>query len=283
MRRSFSWLLIILLLSGCARLDAIPYAPPQTAATWLTIQPYAALKIGALEIVLVQPSTTFFVYLLGIVAISAGLYFFRIRQGQRSRAWWGVALVLWGAGALLAGTSYEAFSYAIKCAGRPACVWTSWWEVLYLILSVASVDAMLVAEAYACTVGRLRRVLILYAAANLAAYGVIALIGALIPVKFLISFELLILFAAPTILLFFILNGWRYVKLRDRMDLALLAAWAWLALTLGAYFVYLMLGTTGTLWARGIWFSENDVLHIGLIVWMIYLARVVAPQVRDAA
>jgi hypothetical protein len=67
------------------------------------------------------------------------------------------------------------------------------------------------------------------------------------------------------------------------MDLALLGAWAWLALTLGAYFIYLMLGFAQTLWARGIWFSENDVLHIGLIIWMIYLARVVAPQVKDAA
>ena len=142
---------------------------------------------------------------------------------------------------------------------------------------------MLVAEAYACATGRLRRGLIIYAAANLAVYVAIALIGALVPVKFLISFELLILFAAPTILLFFILNGWRYAKFRDRMDLALLGAWAWLALTLGAYFGYLMSGITQTLWARGVWFSENDVLHIGLIVWMIYLARVVAPRVRDAA
>jgi hypothetical protein len=282
-RRSLPWLLPLLLLSGCARLDAIPYSPPQTAATWLTIQPYATIKIGALEIILIQPSTTFFVYLLGVVAIGAGVYFFRIRQGQRSRVWWGIALALWGTGALLAGTSYEASSYAIKCAGRPACAWTSGWEVAYLILSVASVDAMLVAEAYACATGRLRRVLIIYAAANLAAYVVIALIGALVPVKFLISFELLILFAAPTILLFFVLNGWRYAKFREPMDLALLGAWAWLALTLAAYFVYLMSGTTQTLWARGLWFSENDVLHIGLIVWMIYLARIVAPRVVDAA
>jgi hypothetical protein len=51
--------------------------------------------------------------------------------------WWGVALVPWDAGAL-AGTSYEAFRYAAKCAGRPACVWKSGWELLYLILSVAN-------------------------------------------------------------------------------------------------------------------------------------------------
>ena len=226
MKRKYPWLLPLLLLTGCARLDAIPYTPPQTAATWLTIQPYAAIRIGALEMILVQPSTTFFVYLLGVLAIGAGLYFFRIRQGQRSRVWWGVALVLWGAGALLAGTSYEAFSYAIKCAGRAACVWTSWWEVLYLILSVASMDAMLVAEAYACTTGRWRRALMIYAAANAAVYAAVVLAGALVPAKFLVSFELLILFAAPTILIFFILNGWRYARLKDDMDLALLGAWA---------------------------------------------------------
>ena len=283
MRRSLSSLVALLLLTGCARLDAIPAAPPQTAATWLTIQPHAAIKIGVQEIILVQPSTSFFVYLLGVLAIGAGLHFFRIQDGQRSRVWWGIALVLWGAGALLAGTSYEAFSYALKCAGRPACVWTSWWEVLYLILSVASVNAMLLAEAYACAVGKRRRALTIYAVANAAVYAAVVLTGALIPVKFLISFELLILFAAPTILMFFMLNGKRYARLRDDMDLALLGAWTWLALTLGAYFLYLMLGITQTLWATGFWFSENDVLHIGLIVWMIYLALVVAPRVRDAA
>jgi hypothetical protein len=44
MRRSLPWLLPLLLLTGCTRLDAIPAAPPQTAATWLTIQPFAAIR-----------------------------------------------------------------------------------------------------------------------------------------------------------------------------------------------------------------------------------------------
>ena len=128
MRRPIPWLLTLPLLAGCTSLDKIPSDPSQTTATWLTIQPFARITIASQEIILVQPSTTFFVYLLGVVAIGAGLYFFRIRAGHRSRLWWGIALIFWGVGALLAGTSYEAFSYAIKCAGRPACVWTSWWE-----------------------------------------------------------------------------------------------------------------------------------------------------------
>jgi hypothetical protein len=61
----------------------------------------------------------------------------------------------------------------------------------------------------------------------------------------------------------------------------LLIAWIWLILTLAAYFVYLILGITPALWKRGIWFSENDVLHISLIIWMLYLARVVAKTVKD--
>jgi len=44
MRRPLPWLLPILLPTGCPRLDAIPASPPQTAATWLTIQPVAAIR-----------------------------------------------------------------------------------------------------------------------------------------------------------------------------------------------------------------------------------------------
>ena len=282
MRRSFLCFSTLLLLSGCGRLDSIPYSPEQTPATWLDIQPFTKLKMGSMDVVLVQPGSTVLVYVLGVLAIGVGLYFLRIRKEQRSRLWWGVALALWGLGALCAGTSYEAFSYAIKCAGRETCIWTSWWEVVYLILSVASVDAMMLAVAYSCAVGKQRRALSVYALLNVVLYTVIVLIGAFVPVKFLISFELLILVAAPNVLIFFVINGWRYYRRKGDMDLALLGAWAWLGVTIGAYLLYFLLDITQTLWARGIWFSDNDVLHIGLIIWMIYIARVVSHRVKDA-
>lgn len=286
MKRTFGstvlWLTGLLLLSACGRLDSIAYHPKQTPETWLTIQPFVTVKIGAEEIILVQPSSTVLVYLLGIVAIGAGLYFWRIRDSHRSRTWWGLALLLWGLGALFAGTSYQAFSYEIKCAGREVCAWTSWWEVIYLMLSAASVDAMVVAEAYSCARGKWRNVMGFYALVNAALYMVVVLIGVLVPIKFLISFELLLFVAAPNILILFVLNGWRYYKLKDPMDLALLGTWLWLGITLGAYFLYLVLDITHDLWALGVWFSENDLLHIGLILWMVYIARVVARRVVDA-
>ena len=130
MRRASLWILGLVLLAGCGRLDSIPYQPKQTPDAWLTIQPYANLRVGSEDIILVQPSSTVLVYLLGIVATGAGLCFWRIRGKHRSRAWWDLALLLWGLGALFAGTSCQAFSYEINCAGREFCAWTSWWEVI---------------------------------------------------------------------------------------------------------------------------------------------------------
>ena len=271
----------ILLLAGCDTLNTIPFSPPQTPDTWLAIQPYMKIQFGVREIHIVQPSSTVFVYALGILAIAVGLYFLKIRNGQYSRLWWGIALLLWGVGALFAGTSYEAFSYEIKCAGRENCIWTSWWEVSYLVLSVASVNAMALAEAFSSTAGKLRIWLSFYAFVNLGLYIIVTLIGALIPIKFLISFELLLVFNAPSILLFFILNGWRYLKFREKLDLALLGTWIGLGIIIGVYFLYFVLGITQKLWSQGIWFSENDVLHIGLILWMLYIGLVVAPKMKD--
>ena len=275
------WLVVPLLLSGCGRLDSIPYEPRQTPDMWLAGQPSVEFGLGSQRLILVQPSSTVLVYLLGIVAVGAGHYICRIRDGHRSRAWWAIALALWGFGALFAGTSYQAFSYEIKCAGREVCAWTSWWEVIYLILSAASVDAMVVAVSYSSTAGRWRKRLQRYALVNAAFYTAVVWAGAFLPVKFLISFELLLLVAAPSILTLFGLSIWRYRAFKQPLDLALLGTWLWLGITLGAYFIYLILGVTHDLWSRGIWFSENDVLHIGLILWMIYIAMVVGPRVAD--
>jgi hypothetical protein len=268
-------------LTTCQQIESIPYSPRQTPETWLNIQPFIEFHIGSTTTLIVQPTTSAIVYLLGLITIGAGLYFLYIRHAQRSRFWWGLALILWGGGALLAGTSYEAFSYQIKCAGREACLWTSGWEIGYLVLSVASVNAMLLAQAYACATGQGRRALMTYAFLNFTVYALTVLIGLVVPIKFLISFEWLLIVTAPTIVLFIILNGWRYRRFKQSKDLALLGAWAWLAVTIGAYFWYLISGLTQNLWAQSIWFSENDVLHIGLIIWMIYLALIVAPRVED--
>jgi len=274
-------LIFTLFMASCGRLDTILYDPPQTPQTWLQIQPYAEIYFGNQTIIFVQPSTSAIVYLLGILTVGIGIYFLRIRQGQRSRLWWGIALLLWGIGALLAGTSYEAFSYAIKCAGREFCLWTSWWEIAYLLTTVWSIDAMTVAMACSSAYGKLRNALTLYGLINGVAYLILVLIGVFVPVKFLISFEFLLVLGFPSFLVFFIINVWRYRKYKLSTDLAFIGAWLWLAVTVAAYFIAYSAGMTQALWAKGIWFSENDVLHIFLIAWMLYLGIVVASRVTD--
>jgi hypothetical protein len=277
MKRTAYILALLITLTACGQLDSIPYTPAQTPETWLQIQPYAQFK----NIIFIQPSTSIIVYLLGIITIWVGFFFLKTRNGQRSRLWWGIALLLWGIGALLAGTSYEAFSYAIKCAGRDACLWTSWWEVLYLIASVWSIDAMMLAVAHSSTTGKVRAALSVYALLNAVIYFIVVIVGAFIPVKFLISFELLLAVAAPSIIAFFVINGLRYAKLKQPLDLLYLGTWIWLAITIAAYFLYLISGNTAALWAKGMWFSENDVLHIGLILWMLYIRFSLASRVTD--
>ena len=272
---------IILALTGCASLDSIPYSPRQTPQSWLQIQPFLEVELGKLELILVQPSSTIFVYLLGILAMAVGLYFFKVQRGQLSRSWWGIALILWGLGALFAGTSYQAFSYEIKCAGKEICSWTSWWEVIYLILSAASIQALVISGAYSSCMGKCRKVLLVYAVLEFMLYVVLVTVGVLTLTKFLISFDLLLIVTAPNILFLFILNGRRYLKTRNRMDLLLAATWIWLGLVIGIYYIYLVLGLTEHFWVQGIWFSENDLLHLGLISWMAYIALAAAERIRD--
>lgn len=275
------FLFSLLILSGCNRLDSLLYVPQQTGNDWLNNQPFLAIELASKKFILVQPSSTVIVYFLGVLTIAVGVYFIRIKDRYLSRKWWGIALLLWGLGALLAGTSYQAFSYEIKCAGYEYCIWTSWWEIIYMIFSVASVNAIILAISYSSAVGKIRKRMSFYAIANFGIYVTISLIGALVPLKFLISFELMLIFLAPSIIFLFVLNFDRFRKQHNKKDLALLVTWLWLGVTVGAYYLYFVLGITEILWEKGVWFSENDVLHIGLIIWMLYIAIGLDKKIED--
>lgn len=282
-RRRLSALLPLITASACGRLESIPKDPAQTPENWLASQPFVEFTVASRRILVVQPSTTVIVFALSVLGLVIGARLLRNQKGQLSRFWWGAGLVLWGVGGLLAGTSYEAFSYAIKCEGRATCAWTSWWEIVYLILTACSVNAMMIGEAHACAERDWLPVIGFGASVGALAYTLVVLVGALVPIRFLISFELLVLVAAPCILVCIGLRALRWLRSRARADLALLGTWLWLVLTTCAYYAYLVLDIPRTLWSRGIWLTENDVLHVGLIAWMFSIALVVVPRLRDEA
>ena len=164
---AFIFLLVLIVLIYCNQLDKIPFFPEITPGEWCVNQPCMELEFFSLTIMLVQPSSTFFVYLLGFITIAIGIYLLRIKKNQKFISWWGIALLLWGIGAILAGTSHQVFSCEIKCAGRAFCIWTSLWEIFYLIFSVGSVNAMLMAQAHLGERDKWGKIMAGYAICNL--------------------------------------------------------------------------------------------------------------------
>jgi hypothetical protein len=260
-------------------MNELLFEPPTTPEQWCEIQP--CFEIGS--VTFTQPLGSILVYLLALLWIAGGVYFWRIRDGQRSREWMALALALGGIGAGLAGTSYQFLGYELKCAGRDLCLWTNWFEVGYMMLQAASTSAMLIAVAYACTTGALRLWLLIYAVSNTVVYTTLATYGALTGTRFLISFELLMVFAAPGLLFILVIAALRWLRHRDSMDLAMIGAGIWLTVTVAAYSAYLAAGFTASLWnaGNGFYLSENDVLHIGMILFITYLVAVVANRLRD--
>jgi hypothetical protein len=87
--------------------------------------------------------------------------------------------------------------------------------------------------------------------------------------------------STPVLLVACLLNAWRYYVFSECMDFVLLGSWSLLLFTIAAYWIYNKSGYTKKLWSKGIWFSENDVLHVFLIFWILYIAIFVAEHIKD--
>lgn len=267
---------IALLLAGCGRVDELVYQPPTTPAEWCAQRP--CVEVGG--ITLAEPWSSALVFALALLWLGVGVYFLITSRGQRSRTWFGTSLVLGGLAAGSAGISYQAFSYELKCAGRDVCALTNGYEIAYSLLQVASMSAMVVAVAFALASARARRVITVYAALNLIVYVIVTIVGVMTPSAFLLSFELLLLFAVPALVIAAVLAIKRWSESLARRILWVLVL---LVLVQVAYLVYFALGITESLWASGIYFSANDVLHVGMLAWLAVTAWALGPTLNDRA
>ncbi len=277
MKYRLTLIVVCLLASGCGRIEGIGYHPPVAAVDWCADQPC----LEVMGIVLSQPTSSLLVFVLALFSIFVGWRFLRTLQGQKARFWWGISLLLGGIGALVAGISYQAFGFEIKCAGLEYCTWTSWWEIAYELLTVMSSSALLLAVAHSCFPSKWIKISSVVAMLNIPMYIVVLGAGLMSSDRVMLSFEMMLLFTAPFYVAILVLNIIQ--QLRKPTEILKSYIWSWIILfsTLAAYFSYMMLGFTQDLWRNGIWFSDNDVLHVGMILWIFHIWKLILPLVKD--
>jgi hypothetical protein len=270
--------LIIILITLFNQFDVMKLMPLMTPEEFLGSQPY--VMIG--DIVMTQPSSSLIVYGLGLFIIALGIHFLRYRNEQESKKWWGYSMILWGVGTILAGTSYQAFGYQIKAVGHEYTNFTDWWEVIYLLLTGISISLMGRGMSYCIAVGKTRRSMQLVADASMYLYGAILLVGSIVPVKLLVTYELFNLVFMPQFIWFFALSIINYRKGKKELDRRFIHGWILFIIVNGSYYVYYWLGLSElVLDATNLWFNQNDVLHVMVFVWMAFIWGKISKDMKD--
>jgi hypothetical protein len=249
--------------------------PLITPLEYLSSKPY----IEVFNWIIIVPSSTFFIYFLGVQTILLGVSFLRNKPSV-AQTWWGISMIFWGLGALLAGTSYQGLGYELKCVGQEYCLHTSWFELAYYYFTGISIGALGIGIAYTILPQEKRGFLFTYSNIAIVLYTFILVLGSIVENRFLVSYELFTLFFMPLFLIFFIYNIKQYNRQHDPLNKTLITTWILFLVVNLSYYVYFFLGIGESLYTnKGIWFSANDVLHVALIIWMGYLQFYVKKQI----
>lgn len=249
--------------------------PNITPVDFLNSRPFTVLFK---KWVLIVPSSTIIVYLLGLLILYIGL-----NLVNKEKQIWGASLIFWGIGTILAGTSYQGFGYELKCFGNEFCQFTSWFELSYLLTTAISISLMAIAFAKTFTAGKMSKFLTGYSLAAIITYTFLLLLGAIIENKTLISYELFTVFFMPLFVVFFIININNYKNRKNNLDKTFIYIWVIFLIVNVGYYLYYLPDFTNILYSNtNFWFSANDVLHVGLIIWFLYFQFKAVPQLIDS-
>lgn len=242
--------------------------PNITPIEYLALKPYIEIE----SLIIIVPSSTIIVYLLGILILYIGCRFLREKKQL-----WGFSMIFWGLSTLLAGSSYQGFGYELKCEGYDYCVFTSFLETWYLFFTAISISLLAIAfskQFYN------KSWLIFYSKIALIIYTALLLIGSIFNVYVLISYELFTVFFMPVFLVLFVINIRNHLKNKQEIDKDFIKLWIIFLLVNLSYYIYYIPGFTDRLYeSTTIWFSANDVLHVGLIIWFVYFNFKLVPKI----
>tara|TARA_B100001093_G_scaffold494554_1_gene538104 strand:+ start:7574 stop:8392 length:819 start_codon:yes stop_codon:yes gene_type:complete len=247
------------------------------ASSWCLNQP--CLEIFGIRIN--QFSSSILVYTLAFYGLFVGYKYYQTQGGQKSRLYWSISLVLGGIGAFSAGSSFQAFAFTIKCAGKEFCDATSLFEVAYNILTVWSAGFLCLAIGVTFLRYSKMKTISIITLGYCLVFTLLSLAAFKENLYLLVSFEFLLLYLAPVYLSIITITIYQHIKNTNESSRKHLIAWLTLMLTLITYYLYLNFHFTELLWSKGIWFSANDVLHLGMIGWLYYLSNGMMGVVED--
>ncbi len=269
---------IILIFVFSESLSTLLYEPLLTPDAWRESHPH--LQIG--NLIISEPSSSLLIFLLAVLYLRVAYLFSRGHDTQQSRLWWGIFMLLFGLGAIQAGVSYQAFSFEIKCRGYDYCLWTSWWEIGYMICTVAGVGAAFIAVAYSVLSHKARYFWTSYALTSTLIYIGVASFGTISANRFLISFEMMIIFVLAGFLAIAAYSLWQYRQNKNPLIKKILKVGILLISVIVFYFIGLVSGYAEVLWEKGIWFNANDLLHVLLFGWVLYSYNALHKTLTDA-
>ena len=245
-----------------SKVEQIALTPSININQYLASMPFVYL--APLNLYLQQPSSTILVFALGLVTINVGIVY--LRHSPFVTKWLGINFIFWGLGAIVAGISYQAFGADLKCALYESCRFTHWVELFYMTLTVISINALLIAYSiFHSTKTALK--LQIFAMLSVFMYTLLQGLGMILPVKFLLTYEFMLIFLSINILF---LMWTDYTQRHIFIHKRLFIWWCVFLVVNLAYFVALFSAYAKPLYQQtGIWFNENDVLHILLLLWML--------------
>lgn len=254
-----------------SKVDRIALTPPINYDQYIASMPF--IYLSNVNLYFQQPFSSILVFAMGLVIIYIGWVY--VKHSNFVTIWLGINFFFWGLGAIVAGISYQAFGADLKCALYDSCRFTHLVELFYMSLTVISINALLIAYSgfHASKTAQRLQSLALF---SVGAYSLLQGIGMVVPVKFLLTYEFMLIFLSVNIV---IMMWTDYTQRSSEVHKRLFIWWIVFLFVNLAYFIALFSGYAAPLYqTTGIWFNENDVLHLFLLLWMLGWLSWIKPQ-----